>query len=138
MSAINPYIGFNGRCREAMNFYKDIFGGTLDLNEVGGSPMEQYWPSGAKDAIYHSELKSGGIVIMGSDMAGPGEQITGTNISVAVGCDSEADIHNFFNKLAEGGEVYEPVREQFWGALFAAVKDKFGIRWMLTYDKNQQ
>lgn len=46
MDAINPYIGFNGRCREAMTFYKECFGGELDLQQVDGSPMEKFWPDG--------------------------------------------------------------------------------------------
>jgi len=84
MSIINPYIGFAGKCREAMTFYKDIFGGDLVLQEVGGSPMEQHWPSGAKDAIFHSSLNGEDFLIMGSDMTGPGGQITGTNISLGL------------------------------------------------------
>ena len=92
MSTINPYFGFNGKCREAMTFYQDCFGGNLDLQEVAGSPMEQHWPSAPKDAIFHSTLTSGSIVIMGSDMSGPGGHNPGNNISIGVGCDTEEEI----------------------------------------------
>lgn len=53
MNAINPYIGFNGRCREAMTFYHEYLGGELELQEVAGSSIEQFW-QGAKDQIFHS------------------------------------------------------------------------------------
>ncbi|MES2276931.1 MAG: VOC family protein [Bacteroidota bacterium] len=135
MSKINPYIGFNGKTREAMTFYKDIFGGELELQEVAGSPMEQMWPSGAKDAIFHSALTGDGILIMGSDMSGSGGHVQGNDISLAISCSSEEEINTYFNKLAEGGHIMDPLKEQFWGAIFGAVKDKFGIKWMLNYNK---
>lgn len=135
MSTINPYIGFNGRTREAMTFYQDIFGGELELRDVAGSPMEQHWPSAPKDAVYHAALTNSTLAIMGSDMSGPGPHTEGNNISLAIGCDSEEQINTYFNKLAEGGQVMDPLKEQFWGAIFGAVNDKFGIRWMLNYDK---
>lgn len=134
MSTLNPYIGFNGKCREAMNFYKSIFGGELDLLEVGGSPMEQMWPSGAKDAIFHSHLTNGKITIMGSDMSGPGGMVNVSNIALSLGCDTEEEINTLFNKLAEGGRVDDSLKKQFWGAIFGAVTDKFGVKWMLNCD----
>lgn len=135
MASINPYIGFNGKCREAMTFYKTCLGGELDLQQVGGSPMEQMWPGGDKEFIYHSVLTSGKLVIMGSDMTGPGGHIAGNNMSLAVGCDSEEEINTLFNKLGEGGQVMDPLGVKFWGAIFGAVQDKYGVRWMFNYDK---
>jgi len=136
MATLNPYIGFNGKTREAMAFYKEIFGGELELNEVGGSPMEQHWPSGSKDAIFHSALHNGKLVIMGSDMSGPGGLVIGNNISMALGCESKEEITDLYHKLAEGGEILDALKEQFWGALFASVKDKYGISWMLNCDNH--
>jgi PhnB protein len=134
MATLNPYIGFNGKTREAMTFYKEIFGGSLELNEVGGSPMEQHWPSGAKDAIFHSVLSTGKLIIMATDMSGPGGLVLGNNISMALGCETEAEITELYNKLSEGGEILDTLKKQFWGALFATVKDKFGIVWMMNCD----
>lgn len=135
MQSINPYVSFSGNCREAMNFYKDIFGGELEISEVDGSPMEQYWPDG-KGKIYHSVLSlEGKLLLMGTDMTGPTGQTVGNNIQLAIGCSSEKEIRTFTEKLAEGGEVLAPVAEQFWGALFGSARDKFGLSWMLNYDK---
>ncbi|GAB3931331.1 VOC family protein [Mucilaginibacter myungsuensis] len=133
MSTINPYINFDGRCREAMTFYKDIFGGELILNQVGGSPMEPYH-KGDPAAIYHSSLVNGPIVLMGTDMTGPPGYQKGNNISMAIACSSAEDARNFFDKLAEGGRVVMPLEKTFWAELFGDVVDKFGIEWMLNYD----
>ncbi|MDB5112860.1 MAG: hypothetical protein JWR67_3974 [Mucilaginibacter sp.] len=133
MDAINPYIGFNGRCQEAMNFYQACFGGELDLQTVDGSPMEQYWPEG-KGKIFHSSLMlNGKPLLMGSDMTGPNGQTPGDNIQLAIGCTSEEEINTLFGKLGEGGKVLAPVSKMFWDALFGSVQDQFGINWMLNY-----
>jgi PhnB protein len=132
MNSISPYIGFNGKCREAMSFYQSCFGGKLDLQQVAGSPMEEYWPAG-KDKIFHSTLDIGELHIMGSDMSGPGGFVKGNDVSIAIGCSSEEEINRIFNQLSEGGKVMDPIKQQFWGALFGAVEDKYGIRWMLNY-----
>lgn len=135
MDTINPYIGFNGRCREAMNFYKACFGGELDLQLVDGSPMEQYWPDG-KGKIFHSALTlNDKLLLMGSDMSGPQGQTVGNNIQLAVSCTSEEEIHRFFRELGAGGQELAPVGEMFWNALFGSVRDQFGISWMLNYNK---
>ncbi|SHM98691.1 VOC family protein [Mucilaginibacter sp. OK098] len=136
MDTINPYIGFNGRCREAMNFYKARFGGELDLQLVDGSPMEQYWPEG-KGKIFHSALTlNGKMLLMGSDMSGPKGQTVGDNIQLAISCTSEEEIHRFFRELGEGGLELAPVSEMFWNALFGSVRDQFGINWMLNYNRS--
>lgn len=135
MQGINPYVGFNGKCREAMTFYQTCFGGELELQEVDGSPMEQYWPDG-KGKLYHSQLTLNGTpLIMGTDMSGPAGHTIGNNIQLAIGCSSEEEIHRLANQLAEGGQMLAPVADTFWNALFSSVKDQFGINWMLNYDK---
>ncbi|MDR3712844.1 MAG: VOC family protein [Puia sp.] len=136
MNSINPYIGFNGKCREAMTFYKECFGGDLDLQELDGSPMEQFWPAG-KGQIFHSGLTlKGQLLVMGSDMSGPEGQTHGNNIQLAISCSSETEIHTLFEKLGKGGKVLAPVTDTFWNALFGSVQDQFGINWMLNYYKS--
>jgi PhnB protein len=58
MTQINAYVGFNGKCREAMTFYKECLDGELTLQTFGGSPMEAQCPAGLKDQILHSSLVS--------------------------------------------------------------------------------
>ena len=135
MDSINPYISFNGKCREAMNFYKECFGGELDLQQVDGSPMEQYWPEG-KGQLFHSALSlNGKLLIMGTDMSGPAGQTVGNNVQLAISCTSEDEIRSLCDKLSKGGKVLAPVSDTFWNALFGSVQDQFGINWMLNYNK---
>ncbi|HEY0039686.1 MAG TPA: VOC family protein [Flavisolibacter sp.] len=138
MTRINAYLNFNGNCSEAMTFYRDCLGGELVLQTVKGTPMEAQCPAGKEHEIMHSSLTGDGFVLMASDMLGQGGYQQGTNFSLTVNCSSEEQIHSLFGKLAEGGQVFMPLGEQFWGALFGGLADKFGTRWMLNYDKPKQ
>ena len=139
MTQINAYLGFNGQCREAMNFYKDCLDAELTMQSVSETPMAAQCPESMKDHIMHAELKKNSLLLMATDMVPVGEEvIRGNNFALSLSCSSEEEIHHFFDKLSAGGKIIEPVKQQFWGALFGVFTDKFGIRWMLNFDKNQQ
>ena len=137
MTQINAYLNFDGNCREAMTFYKDCLGGELNLQTVEGSPMEAQCPAAMKHHVMHATLIKGPLLLMGSDMPGPDGFIKGTNVSLSLNCSTEEEINKFFTALSEGGKILDPLKDQFWGAMFGCLTDKFGIRWMLNYDKNQ-
>ncbi len=138
MSQINPYLNFQGNCREVMTFYKECLGGELAMQTVEGSPIELECPSSMKDQILHASLMNDSIMIMGSDMIGPDGYIFGNNMALSLSCCTEEEINTFFAKLSVGGKIIHPLRVEFWGAVFGVFTDKFGIRWMLNYDKNQK
>lgn len=139
MTQINAYVAFNGRCREAMNFYKECFGGELTLQTVGETPVASQCPAGMQDQVMHSALMAKDqILVMGSDMVEPDGFVQGNNISLTVNCGSEEEINTFFSKLAEGGKIIRELKTEFWGGTFGALTDKFGIRWMLNYEKNKE
>lgn len=138
MTQINAYIGFNGQCREAMSFYKECLGGELTLQTFEDSPMGAQCPAAMKHQILHSSLTKDGLLLMGSDMTGPDGYNKGNNIALSLNCSSEEEINTFFSKLAEGGKIIDPLKVQFWGAIFGVLTDKFGINWMFNYDKNQK
>ena len=135
MTQISAYLNFNGNCREAMSFYKNCLGGELSLQTVEGSPMEAGCPSGVKHQILHSSLTKNGLILMGSDMVSPEGLRMGNNISLSLNCSSKEEITRFYKALSNGGKIIEPLRVQFWGAMFAVLKDKMGIIWMLNYNK---
>jgi PhnB protein len=137
MTQINAYLNFDGTCREAMTFYKDCLGGELTLQTIEGSPFEPQCPAAIKHHIMHATLTNGALLLMGSDMTGPDGLQKGNNVSLSLNCSTEEEINRFFSVLSESGKIHEPLRDQFWGAIFGCVTDKFGIRWMLNYDKNQ-
>lgn len=136
-TTINAYAGFNGKCREAMTFYKECFGGELTLQTVEGSPMESQCPSSIRHHILHAALTKGELVIMGTDMVHK-EHVHGNNVSLCVNCSSQKEIESFYGAVQKGGEVIDPLEERFWGATFGVVVDKYGLRWMFNYDKTKQ
>lgn len=139
MSQINAYLNFEGNCREVMTFYKECLDAELNMQTIEGSPVEYQCPAGIKDQILHASLIKDDLLLMGSDMQEPGGSFTkGNNIALSLNCSSAEEINNFFSKLSEGGRISHQLTEQFWGATFGVLTDKFGIRWMLNYDKNQQ
>ncbi len=136
MSQINVYLSFKGNCREAMNFYKNVLGGQLEIQTVGESPMAAQMPPQMKDAVLHAALTNGKLILMGSDLVGKKGLIKGTAATLSLHCDSEQDCRAFFSKLSEGGEIGHPLETTFWGALMGDFTDKYGNQWLTIYDKS--
>ncbi len=133
---IVAYLYFGGNCREAMEFYHACLGGELQLMAVKDTPASAGgFPAGSEDLIMHSELHKGGLTLMASDML-MGEIRPGNQIELMLNCSSEAELHTFFAALSKGGKVNQPVRTEFWGAVFGQLNDRFGIGWMLNYGQS--
>lgn len=131
MPHLNPYVTFNGNCREAMSFYRDCFGGELNLQTVEGSPAEAHCAPEIKHHILHASLTAGNIVIMGTDLC-RGKYTASETIALCCNCGSAEEITGLFEKLSAGGQIIEPLKPQFWGALYGELTDRFGVRWMLN------
>ncbi|MEU6377016.1 VOC family protein [Streptomyces sp. NPDC046909] len=129
-SRLNPYISFGGDARQAMEFYKEVFGGTLELNTYGA-----YGDADAPEAdkIMHGMLETtGGFTLMGAD-APPGMPSTpGNNITVSLSGDDADDLRGYWEKLSAGGSVSVPLEKQMWGDVFGMCTDRFGIPWMVN------
>lgn len=137
MAQLNPFLRFNdGTCREAMNFYKECFGGEVTFMTIGESPMAKDMPAEKQNFIMHAELKKDDLIFFGSDMMRD-MAVVGDNVGMALNCASEEEIRTLFVKLSEGGEIFMPIEDAFWGALFGIVTDKYGVEWMLNYQKNK-
>jgi PhnB protein len=129
-SVLNPYLSFRADARQAMEFYKSVFGGTLRLNTFGESGA----PEGADaEKIMHAQLETDtGFTLMASDTPAGMEHKPGTNISVSLSGDDAGDLRGYWDKLSEGGTVTVPFEKQVWGDEFGACVDKFGIPWMVN------
>ena len=128
-----PYINFQGRAREAMEFYQKVLGGELYLqapNEQGGPR-----PAGEGDRIMHAALKADGAFIMGSDGHPQYPPSVGDNMALALGGTDIDRLTKAFNDLAEGCVVKGPLTQQSWGAIVGWITDKFGINWSVSIDK---
>lgn len=139
MAQLNPYLQFSDKCREAMSFYQACFGGELNIQTVGESPMAAEMPSEAHGTVLHSQLTvRNGLILMASGMMGQDEVHQGNNVNLCLTCDSEEEITTLFSRLSAGGSIHHPLEKSFWGATFGEVTDKFGIHWMLNFDQNLQ
>ncbi len=135
MAKLSPYLKFNDqKCREAMNFYKECLGGELNFMVARGTPMEKEMEADQLDLVMHSTLTKDGWVLIGSDMMRD-KAVIGDHMGVMLDCESEEEIKRIFEKLSVGGDVFMPLEEVFWGAVFGVVTDKYGIEWMLNFPK---
>ena len=136
-STLNPYISFgNNAARQAMEFYKDVFGGTLTMNTFGeyGDPNAP-----GADGIMHGQLETDkGFTLMGADTP-PGMEAKnpGDNITISLSGDDEQELRGYWDKLSQGGTVTLPLEKQMWGDLFGQCTDQFGIAWMVNIGQPQ-
>lgn len=130
-SRLNPYISFKDNTREAMDFYREIFGGKLVFNTFKESGMSDDPIEGNK--IMHAMLEAdNGITFMASDTPAGTEHRPGHNISLSLSGDNDEELAGYFTKLAEGGTITLPLETAPWGDKFGMVNDKFGIGWMVN------
>jgi PhnB protein len=137
VTRLNPYITFAGNAREAMEFYHSVFGGELDVSTYGEMPDMPGNSPEIHDQLMHAMLTvSESITLMGADMPdSPGPK--GSPISIALSGDDEQQLRAWFDGLADGGEVLEPMEIAPWGSLFGMLHDRFGVHWMLSGDETQ-
>jgi PhnB protein len=130
-SILNPYINFKDNTRQAMEFYHSVFGGKLDLRTFKELHASQD-PS-EDNKIMHAMLEAdNGIVLMAADTPDRMEFQPGTNFSISLSGDNEAELTGYFQKLSAGGTIVEPLTKAPWGDTFGVFKDKFGIDWMVN------
>jgi PhnB protein len=130
-SKLNPYLSFKDSTREAMEFYRSVFGGKLDLNTFKDYHASQD-PS-EDDKIMHSVLEAdNGITFMASDTPDRMDYKPGTNFSMSLSGDDEAELKAYFEKLAVGGTVTMPLNKAAWGDTFGMLTDRFGITWLVN------
>jgi PhnB protein len=130
---LSPYVNFQGRAREAMQFYHKVLGGKLELqtlNEQGG-----YKPAGPGESIRHSRLEADGALIIATDGHPDYPAKVGENMAIALGGTDNVRLAKIFNDLAEGGKIQMPLSKQPWGAEVGWLTDKFGINWTVNIDK---
>lgn len=129
---LNPYLNFNGQCKEAFNFYAEVLGGKVDFMMTWGEmPGADQFPAETHHLIMHATVRIDDATIMGAD-APPGRYHEPKGISVSVHLKDKADSERVFNALAEGGNVTMPFQQTFWSGGFGMCTDRYGIPWMVN------
>lgn len=125
---LDSYLFFRGDCKEAMEFYKSIFGGELTLMSYDDAPDGV--GEDMKDKIMHAFLSGGDIRLMASDTSMASEKAA--KVSLCLGGSDEQRLRDIFERLSEGGEVKYPLKKEFWGDIHGNLIDKYNIDWMVN------
>ena len=137
MAKLSPYLYFPGNCEEALNFYKKVFNGEIvALQRFGEAsmPVEE----GYRQKIMHAELKAGTLSLMFSDGAPHKEIKPGDNVHLNLAFEDETSLRLIWGKLSGGGSIHMDLQDTFWGAIFGQLEDKYGIRWMMNFQKSSE
>jgi PhnB protein len=128
---LNPYLSFRDNTRQAMEFYKSVFGGKLTM-----STFKEYHASrdpSEDNKIMHAVLDCGnGFTFMAADTPNGMEHRPGDNFSMSLSGDNESQLRNYFQKLSAGGQIGMPLEKAAWGDMFGMLKDQFGVSWMVN------
>jgi len=142
MTAINPYLNFNGNTEEAFNFYKSVFGGEFmggQIMRYTDMPESDKMPEADRNKVMHVALAIGkDSYLMGTDtVESIGQKTTfGNNCQIIVSPESREEADRLFAGLSDGGKVELPMQDMFWGAYYGAFADKFDVNWMIHLDTN--
>lgn len=129
-ASLNPYLSFKNNAREAMEFYRSIFGGELSLSTFG--EFGSHDPAEA-DLIMHSFLEApNGFKLMGADTPPRMTYSPGGNITISLSGDDERALGGYWSRLAEGASISQKLEKAPWGDSFGMLTDRFGIPWMVN------
>ena len=130
-SILNPYLNFRASAREAMDFYQSVFGGEVQRSTFAEYQMAQ--DPADNDLIMHSQLTTpGGFTLMAADVPAHMELQEGSNISISLSGDDEAELTGYWEKLVQGGTILEPLNKAPWGDSFGMAIDRFGVQWLVN------
>lgn len=136
---LQPYLFFNGRCEEALDFYRTALDARIDdmmrfrdapADPSGSSEGCGPMPPGMEDKIMHCSLRIGDAVVMASDGMCQGDPAF-QGVSLALTVADEATADRYFGALADGGRVQMPLASTFFARKFGMVADRFGVSWMI-------
>lgn len=134
-SRLNPYVSFDGNARDALEFYRDVFGGELDLNTFGEFGHDT---GGQADKIMHGQLETpDGFTLMAADNPPGGDFTPGNNHSISLSGDDSEMLRDCWRRLSDGGTVIMPLEKQMWGDEFGMCADRFGVTWMVNITGEQ-
>jgi PhnB protein len=128
---VQPYLFFDGRCEEAIEFYRSKLGAEVEmLMRFKESPEPAQNPPGSEDKVMHASFRVGETTVMASDGRCMGQpSFQGFALSLTPANDAEAE--RLFHALSEGGQVQMPLGKTFFASSFGMLADRFGVSWMV-------
>jgi len=135
---VNVYLVFNGQCEEAFKFYTKVLSARVAaFARYSDTPVKEQFPPELQDKIVHGKIIIGGMTLFGSDSP-PGRYETPQGFSLSFNAGSMAEAERIFKAIEEKGDVKMPMQQTFFAERFGMAVDRFGIPWMILYQKNQQ
>ena len=133
---LNTYLFYDGKCAEAFDFYRRVFGGEFAMRMTyAEAPADVPVDRDAGDRIMHVALPVGGSVLMGSDSA---QARSPQGFAISYGAASREDADAKYAALAaDGGKAAMPMADAFWGSYFGVLTDRFGVEWMISHDQTR-
>jgi PhnB protein len=132
---VQPYLSFEGRCDEAIEFYKKAVGAKVDmLMRFKEAPDRSMISPGNADKVMHAAVHVGDTQLLMSDGRCQGSP-NFNGIALALSAATEADAERMFNALADGGQVRMPMAKTFFSPRFGMLADKFGVGWMILVEQ---
>ncbi|MBT2691622.1 VOC family protein [Bacillus sp. ISL-55] len=140
ITGIVPYLVTNGNGQEAVQFYQDALGAEIiSLQTFGEMPPNPEYPlpEEAKDRVMNAQMKIGNASIMLSDTF-PGQPYQlGSQVTIALLVNDEAEAKEIFEKIQVDGKVTMPIQETFWSPAYGQVTDKFGVEWQVSTESEK-
>lgn len=135
---VQSYLFFNGRCEEALDFYKKTIGAKVEfLMRFKEAPGEHKPAPGMEEKVMHCSFRIGDTVVMASDgMADGKTEFKGFSLTISTNSVDEAK--RLFGTLSDGGQVHQPLIETFFSPSFGMLADKFGVSWMILAEPPAQ
>ena len=135
MTTLTPYLLFDGKCEQAMEFYRSCLGGELSVTRVKDTPAKDQMPAFQHDKVLNARLRNDKLEISASDWLRPDRTpIPGNMVCLYLSGATLQELKAVFERLSEGADVNDPLKEQFFGT-YGALNDKFGVRWMFYTNK---
>lgn len=135
---VQPYLFFEGRCEEALEFYKTALGAEVTMSmrfkDNPEPPEVSMTPPESENKIMHASFRIGDTAIMASDGRCSGQAAT-QGFSLCINADNEAEAQRLFANLSDGGQVQMPLTKTFFSPQFGMVADRFGVSWMVIVDR---
>jgi PhnB protein len=128
---VQPYLFFDGRCDEALEFYKNAVGAKVDmLMRFKDAPDPTQCKPGSENKVMHASVQIGDTMVLASDGRNSG-QPKFEGFALTISADSEAETDRVFNALGEGGQITQPLTKTFFSPRFGMLADKFGVHWIV-------
>lgn len=131
-STLNPYLSFRESTKDAMAFYREVFGGELTVSTFAEAGMADAYP-GEGDKVMHAQLITpAGFTLMAADVPSAMPLAEASSISVSLSGDDETELRGYWDALTDGATILEPLVPAPWGDQFGMLTDRFGVAWLVN------